>query len=67
MTVGASIRHDTNSGVLLPVDKVVRMIQQEVFGEFREDIQKIHRALWEYDCDKALELLSAMEQRMFSA
>jgi hypothetical protein len=65
--IGASVRWDTGRTAEPVVHKVARMIEQHVFGEFREDFDVIQRALWETDLDRASELLEAMRAKMFSA
>lgn len=46
--------------------KVVRLqVVEAIFGEFREDIHAIERALMNYDTDKAMELVGKMHNRMF--
>jgi hypothetical protein len=65
--LGANVRWDTGRTVEPLTRQVIRMIEQHVFGEFREDFDAIQRALWELDLDKASELLEAMRAKMFSS
>lgn len=46
--------------------RVIRhQVVNDVFGEFREDIYAIQRALMDYDTARATELVQAMYVRMF--
>jgi hypothetical protein len=47
--------------------KIARQIEQYVFGEFREDLDEVQRALWTNEVDKASDLLEVMRAKMFSA
>lgn len=45
--------------------RVKRQIIEAIFGEFRNDIMRIHSALNDYDVDSARDLLSTLERNMF--
>lgn len=45
--------------------RVKRQIVEAIFGEFRNDIIRIHAALNDYDVDSARDLLAALERNMF--
>lgn len=46
--------------------KVIRrQVVEAIFGEFREDIYTIERALMNYDTDKAAQAVSDLYRRMF--
>lgn len=51
------------------LDTKLRIVRKQVidavFGEFREDIYAIQRALFNYDTDKAIELVGDLHHRMF--
>ena len=42
-----------------------RQVVEEIFGEFREDIYAIQRALMNYKTDEAIELVGKLHERMF--
>ncbi len=65
--LGATVRIERDEDIPNHVRRMARMLEQEVFGEFSEDIDNMYRALWNYDCDKAKEILDAMRERMFSS
>lgn len=55
-----------NQGELDSKLRTIRhQVVNEVFGEFRDDIYAIQRALIDYDTVKAAELVQAMYVRMF--
>ena len=43
-----------------------RMMIEEVFGEFRNPLHEIRKALYNQDCYKAAQLLTDLEVQMFS-
>ena len=47
------------------INKIKAEIIDEIFGEFRPDIQKIRSALWEQDLAKARQSLNDLEHKMF--
>lgn len=65
--LGANCRWDTGRTTDPLMRQIARQIEQHVFGEFREDIDEIQRALWINELDKASDLLEAMRKKMFSA
>lgn len=67
VSLGASVRWEAGRTTDPVAHNVARMIEQHVFGEFREDLDLIQLALYQMDMDKASELIDAMRAKMFSA
>lgn len=67
VSVGSIIRREEGDRSGDSTRHISRMIEQEVFGEFRSDFDRIHRALYEYDYEAIREAVKDMQARMFSA
>lgn len=65
--IGSSVRWGEEVSTEPLVRQVSRMIEQHVFGEFREDFNKIQRALFNHDIEGAQKSLDEMHARMFSS
>lgn len=65
--IGSSVRWGPEAPTGPLVKQVSRMIEQHVFGEFREDFDKIQRALFDHDIEGARLAVSEMHARMFSS
>ena len=51
--------------IQLSVNRAKQQVVEAIFGEFRQDIMRIHYALNAYDVDSARDLLAALERNMF--
>jgi hypothetical protein len=67
VSVGAIIRREEGDRSGDSTRHISRMIEQEVFGEFRADFDRIHRALYAYDYEAIRKAVGDMQARMFSA
>lgn len=65
--LGANVRWEPGRDNEPALRNMARMLENHVFGEFRDDIDKIHRALYQNDYDSAVACLEEMRKRMFSA
>lgn len=65
--IGSSVRWEQGKPIDQLVRQISKMIEQHVFGEFREDFAKIQRALFEHDIGGARKAVSEMQARMFSS
>lgn len=57
-----------NDSINLPraIDSTKRQVIEAIFGEFREDMLMIERALHDRDNEKAMEALHVLRRKMFS-
>jgi hypothetical protein len=62
----ATVQYGAKSELETKLKVIRRQVVEEVFGEFRDDIYAIQRALMDYNTDQASELVSAMHDRMFN-
>jgi flagellar biosynthesis chaperone FliJ len=47
------------------IDRTKRHVIEAIFGEFRQDLMMIERALYDRDFQKSRDYLSILEQKMF--
>lgn len=47
------------------VDRVKRQIVEAVFGEFRQDFERVHMALNNYDVETAMLMLIKFQEKMY--
>jgi hypothetical protein len=61
----ATVQYGAKGELDAKLKQIRRQVVEAVFGEFREDIHAINRALMNYDTDKATELVGIMYGKMF--
>ena len=62
----ATVQYGAQGELETKLKVIRRQVVEEIFGEFRADIYAIQRALMDYNTDKASELVSNLNERMFS-
>lgn len=67
VSVGARVRWEEGKGLGDVTRHVSKIIEQEIFGEFRGDFDRIHLALYESDYEAIRKAVEDMQKRMFSA
>lgn len=63
----ATVRFGDNGELDQKLRMIRRQVVEAIFGEFRENIHEIQRALADYDCATATSAVSDLYDRMFDA
>lgn len=62
----ATVQYGAKGELESKLKVIRRQVVEEVFGEFRENIYAIQRALMDYNTEEATELVGNLYERMFS-
>ena len=58
-------RRGSDHALTLAINRTKQQVIEGIFGEFRPYFRRIEKAIYDYDYDKAGELLYEMERLMF--
>lgn len=67
VSIGAEVRAKTGEDTTPHMQHMTRMIEQEVFGEFRTMLYELDQLLFNCDIDGAMRLSEEIRKKMFTA
>lgn len=67
VNIGAEIRVENGSDTTRQIQHMTRLIEQEVFGEFRVMLYELDQLLFNCDIDGAMRLSEEIRKQMFTA